>query len=122
MQVQMKKVRSSLIVGAAAFMAVAAGLACSESSFQPITEGARPWEPPSGWNEPPCSTGYYAVVIPDPRSCQGCTGEISYALCVGTSFTQCTCGGPYWPGAVCPKTYTCSGNDFPPFNWIQFPD
>jgi len=45
MRVQMKKVRSSLIVGAAAFMAVAAGLACSESSFQPITEGAQPWVP-----------------------------------------------------------------------------
>jgi hypothetical protein len=121
MRVQMNKVRSSFIVGVAAFMAVAAGLACSENSFQPITEGAQPWEPPSDWTEPPCSTGYYAL-IPDPTSCKGCTGEISYALCVGTSFTQCTCGGPYWPGAVCPKGTVCSGNDFPPFNWIQFPD
>jgi hypothetical protein len=120
MQVQMKKVRSSLIVGVAAFMAVAAGLGCSESAFQPITEGAQPWVPPSGWNELPCSTGYYEPI--DSGTCKGCTGAIAYALCVGTSFTQCTCGGPYWPGAVCPKGTPCSGNDFPPFNWIQFPD
>ena|ERR1700690_2118264 len=120
MRVQMNKVRSSLIVGVAAFMAVAAGLACSENSFQPITEGAQPWEPPSGWNEPPCSTGYYEPI--DSSTCQGCNGKIAYALCVGISFTQCSCGGPYWPGAVCPKTVACSGNDFPPFNWIQFPD
>lgn len=122
MQVQMNKVRSSLIVGVAAFMAVAAGLACSENSFQPITEGAQPWDPlsVSGWNEPPCSTGYYEPI--DSSTCKGCTEKIAYALCVGTSFTQCTCGGPYWPGAVCPKGTPCSGNDFPPFNWIQFPD
>jgi len=87
MRVQMNKVRSSLIVGVAAFMAVAAGLGCSESAFQPITEGAQPWVPPSGWNELPCSTGYYEPI--DSGTCKGCTGAIAYALCVGTSFTQC---------------------------------
>jgi hypothetical protein len=111
------KLRSSLVVGVVAFIAMASGLACSESSFQPVAYGAQPWEPPAGWNEPPCAVGYYEPI----NSCKGCTG-ISYALCDGISFTQCVCGGPFWPGATCPTGVACSANDFPPFNWIQFPD
>jgi len=115
-------VRSSLIAGVAAFIAVAASLACSpDNSFQPITYGARPWHPPAGWNQEtaglaPCVTGYYVAI----DSCQGCTTPISYALCVGHSFTQCVCGGPAWPGAMCPHSLVCCSNDFPPYNWAEY--
>jgi hypothetical protein len=112
-------VRSSFIFGVAALMATAAGLACSEDSgsFQPVAYGAQPWDPPSTWNEPPCVVGYYIAI----QTCKGCTG-ISYALCDGISFSQCVCGGPFWPGAMCPTNTVCSDNDFPPINWLQFPD
>jgi hypothetical protein len=115
------KGRCSLIVGLAALVAGAANLACSSdgtSSFQPVAFGARPWSPPAGWDpEPACVTGYYIAV----ETCNGCTG-ISYALCVGNSFTQCTCGGPFWTGAMCPQNLVCSSDDFPPENWIEFTD
>jgi len=121
MRVQMN-VRYSFIVVVAVFMATASGLACYESpsSFQPVTYGAKPWTPPddpnSPWNpQPTCATGYYVAI----DSCPGCTG-ISYALCVGIEFTQCVCGGPFWPGVQCPKMLVCCSNDFPPYNWLEF--
>jgi hypothetical protein len=122
MRVQMN-VRSSLIVGVAAFIAAASGLACYESSpsFQPITYGARPWTPPDGWFAdpyPPCVTGYYVAI--DASTCKGCPGTIAYALCTGVTFTQCACGGRFWPSVECPKTVTCCPNDFPPFGWVEY--
>jgi hypothetical protein len=117
MRVQ-RNVRSSFIVGVAAFIAAAAGLACYEGphSFQPVTDGAKPWSPPPGWDpQPTCATGYYVAI----RTCDGCSG-ISYALCVGISFSQCACGGPFWPGAECPKFLVCESGDFPPYNWLEF--
>jgi hypothetical protein len=124
MRVQMN-LRSSTVVGVAALMAAATGLSCYESpqSFQPITTGAKPWtpqdipnyDPNNPWNpEPSCTTGYYVAI----DSCPGCTG-ISYALCTGATFTQCVCGGPFWPGVQCPKSLVCCPNDFPPYNWQE---
>jgi hypothetical protein len=114
-------VRSSFIVGVAAFIAAAASLSCYEraQSFQPVAYGAQPWNPPLGWDpEPPCVVGYYVAI----DTCSGCSTPISYALCDGISFSQCVCGGPFWPGAICPQTFACSTNDFPPFGWIEFTD
>jgi hypothetical protein len=111
-------VRSSFIVGVAAFLVTAIGLGCYErpQSFQPVANGAQPWDPPAGWDpEPPGATGYYVAI----DTCNGCTG-ISYALCAGVTFTQCVCGGPFWPGAECPKSLVCCLNDFPPFNWLEY--
>jgi len=68
-----------------------------------------PWDP-----EPPCVTGYYVAI----DSCPGCTG-VSYALCTGFTFTQCVCGGPFWPGVQCAKSLVCCPNDFPPYNWLE---
>ena len=118
MRVRMK---GRFIFAAATFLAAATHLAaCSGSpnAFQPIAYGAKPWQPPPGWDpEPPCSTGYYVAI----DSCPGCTG-ISYALCVGDNFSQCVCGGPFTPGATCPQTLACSVDDFPPQNWTEFTD
>jgi hypothetical protein len=114
------KVLCSLVVGVAAWVGAVAGVACSDSSssFQPLAYGARPWAPPAGWDpEPPCAPGYYVAI----NTCEGCAG-ISYALCSGTRFTQCVCGGPFWTGAVCPQTFACSSDDFPPTNWVEFTD
>ena len=87
-------------------------------AFQPIAYGARPWSPPPGWDPvPACGAGYYVAI----DSCSGCSG-ISYALCTGTTFTQCTCGGPFTPGATCPHTFFCAMDDFPPQNWMEFAD
>ncbi len=107
------------VLGVAAFLGAAAGPACSDSNaFQPVAYGAKPWAPPPGWDpEPPCSTGYYVAI----DSCEGCTG-ISYALCVGDSFTQCVCGTTFSLGAMCPQTLPCSTDDFPPQNWTEFTD
>ena len=120
MRVQMN-VRYPFIVVVAVFMAVATGLSCYESpqSFQPITTGAKPWTPPNDPNnpwdpEPPCVTGYYVAI----DSCPGCTG-VSFALCTGSTFTQCVCGGPFWPGVQCAKSVVCCPNDFPPYNWLE---
>jgi hypothetical protein len=145
MRVQMN-VRSSFIVGVAVLTATTSGLACYEGppssshgscridggqtyyeipgSFQPITYGAKPWnpqkdipnyDPNNPWDpEPPCVTGYYVAI----DSCPCCTG-ISYALCTGVTFTQCVCGGPFWPGVQCPKSLVCCPNDFPPYNWLE---
>ena len=117
-------VRSSFILGVAAFLGAASGLACYENSgsFQPVTYGARPWTPPDGWfsDNPylPCATGYYVAI--DATTCKGCTGPVAYALCTGVTTNQCTCGGPFWPGAECPKSIAvCCPNDFPPINWQE---
>jgi len=114
--------RSSRIVAIAAFLAAAAGLSCYEppQDFQPVTTGAKPWTPPDDWSPdnnkaPFCATGYYIAI----DSCPGCTG-VSYALCTGVTFTQCVCGGPFWPGVQCAKSVVCCPNDFPPFNWLEF--
>ena len=104
----------------AAFASMIVFSACSESadSFQPIAYGAKPWDPPQGWNpQPPCPVGYYVAI----DTCPGCS-EISYALCVGQRFSQCVCGGPFTPGAMCPQTFVCSPNDFPPQGWMEFID
>jgi hypothetical protein len=122
--------RSSFIVGVAAFLAAASGLGCYENSgsFQPVAYGARPWTPPDGWypDDPPyypCATGYYIAIDAntciDPSTRKGCTGPVAYALCTGVTHTQCTCGGPFWPGVECPKSVVCCPNDFPPFNWLE---
>ena len=84
-------------------------------AFQPVADGAKPWDPPAGWDpEPPCVTGCYVAI----DSCNGCKG-ISYALCTGGTFTQCACGGPFWPGVECPNSLVCCANDFPPYNWME---
>ena len=44
---------------------------------------------------------------------------VSYALCTGFTFTQCVCGGPFWPGVQCAKSLVCCPNDFPPYNWLE---
>ena len=109
-------VRFSFIV--VALMAAAAGVGCYErpESFQPVASGAKPWDPPAGWNpQPACAVGYYIAI----DSCPGCTG-ISYALCTGVTFTQCVCGGPFWPGVTCPQTLVCTADDFPPNYWLEF--
>jgi hypothetical protein len=120
MQGRTKERCSSFIVGIAALMATAGGPACSGSpdAFQPVAYGAQLWSPPAGWDpEPICTTGYYVAI----DTCAGCSA-ISYALCDGMAFTQCVCGGPFWPGAVCPQTFVCADDDFPPYNWIEFTD
>ena len=120
MQAHMNNLRSSVILGVAALLATVSGLSCYErpDSFQPITYGAKPWNPPAGWDpEPACATGYYVAI----NTCEGCK-DISYALCTGTIFTQCVCGGPFWPGATCPQQFVCAADDFPPFNWVEFTD
>jgi hypothetical protein len=110
--------RSSRLVTIAALIAASAGLSCYErpKDFQPVAYGAKPWSPPPGWDpEPPCATGYFVAI----NTCEGCNG-ISYALCTGVTFTQCACGGPFWPGAICPQSLVCTADDFPPFNWLEF--
>jgi hypothetical protein len=116
------KIRRVSLCGATAFL-LAIG-ACwgrggaGPDAFQAVAYGARPWTPPPGWDpEPPCGTGYYVAI----DTCPGCNG-ISYALCTGTNFTQCTCGGPFTPGATCPQTFVCATDDFPPQNWLEFTD
>jgi hypothetical protein len=99
-------------------LAATANLRCSsdQNAFQPIAYGAKPWTPPPGWDpEPPCAVGYYIAI----DTCSGCTG-LSYALCVGDTFSQCVCGGPPTPGATCPQMFVCDVNDFPPQNWVEF--
>src|SRR5450432_4912251 len=117
MRVRMK-VRCAFLVGVA-FAAAAASQGCSETGpFQPVAYGAKPWQPPAGWDpEPTCAVGYYVAI----DSCSGCTG-ISYALCDGIRFSQCACGRSAWPGATCPQTFACSVDDFPPQNWMEFTD
>jgi hypothetical protein len=110
-----------LVVGFLACLGVAADLACSDgSAFQPITYGAQPWTPPAGWGEPgnpnQCTVGEFIAV--DGPTCKGCT-NIAYALCVGTHFSQCVCGGPFWSGAACPFNLVCGENDFPPVGWSE---
>ncbi|HVY41190.1 MAG TPA: hypothetical protein VHM31_24805 [Polyangia bacterium] len=109
---------SRLAALAVALLATAsAHLACYQppQDFQPAAYGAKPWDPPPGWDpEPPCATGYYVAI----DSCPGCSG-ISYALCTGVTFTQCVCGGPAWPGVECPKSLVCCADDFPPVNWLE---
>jgi len=86
MQAHMNNLRSSVILGVAALLATVSGLSCYErpDSFQPITYGAKPWNPPAGWDpEPACATGYYVAI----NTCEGCK-DISYALCTGTIFTS----------------------------------
>jgi hypothetical protein len=120
MQVRTKGRWSSFIVGIAALVATAAGLACSGNpdAFQPVAYGAKPWSPPAGWDpEPVCSSGYFVAI----HTCNGCPA-ISYALCDGMAFTQCVCGGPFWPGAICPAQFVCADDDFPPYSWIEFTD
>lgn len=110
----------SLVAALGAIGAALIGTGCGQgpNAFQPVAYGARPWTPPPDWDpEPPCGTGYYIAI----DSCPGCSG-ISYALCTGTSFTQCTCGGPFTPGATCPQTFVCGTDDFPPQNWMEFTD
>ena len=107
-------------VASLALIAATAGLGCSsnQDAFQPIAYNAKPWQPPPGWNpQPPCPVGYYVAI----DSCQGCSG-LSYALCVGDRFTQCVCGGPFTPGTMCPQTFACGTDDFPPQNWLEFID
>jgi hypothetical protein len=117
------RVRIRWVVGLLASVGVAAGFACSDgSAFQPVTYGAKPWVPPAGWGQPPtypiqCVVGYYVAI----DSCEGCTA-ISYALCVGTHFSQCACGGPFWTGATCPNNYACSTDDLPPAGWTEYTD
>ena len=113
------RMKVRFIVASAAFLALAHPACTGDpNAFQPIAYGAKPWQPPSGWNpQPPCSTGYYVAI----DSCPGCSG-ISYALCNGDTFTQCVCGGPFTPGATCPQTFACSADDFPPQNWSEFTD
>jgi hypothetical protein len=109
--------RSSVMTAVAALIVATTVQSCYElpQDFQPIAYGAKPWTPPAGWDpEPPCATGYYVAI----DSCPGCTG-ISYALCAGVTFNQCTCGGPFWPGVECPKSLVCCPNDFPPLNWLE---
>lgn len=104
----------------AILLAAGGSAACvnDPNAFQPIAAGARPWSPPPGWDpEPACPTGYFVAI----DSCPGCSG-LSYALCVASSFDQCTCGGPFWPGAMCPQQLPCGENDFPPKNWLEFTD
>ncbi|HVZ87869.1 MAG TPA: hypothetical protein VHG72_12920 [Polyangia bacterium] len=106
------------MVGALAASLFGVGCGQGPDVFQPVAYGARPWSPPPGWDpEPPCETGYYVAI----DSCPGCTG-ISYALCTGTNFTQCTCGGSFTPGATCPQTFVCGPDDFPPQDWMEFTD
>jgi hypothetical protein len=114
------RLKVRFIVAGFVFLAATAPLACSGNpdAFQPATYGAKPWQPPAGWNpEPPCDTGYFVAI----NTCAGCAG-LSYALCVGDTFSQCTCGGPFTPGAMCPQGLVCSLNDFPPQNWMEFTD
>jgi hypothetical protein len=111
--------RCFLAVWAAVSLTTAgAGCVNDPNAFQPIADGARPWQPPPGWDpQPACPTGYFVAI----DSCAGCS-DISYALCVGNVFDQCVCGGPPWPGAICPQGLPCSENDFPPRNWLEFTD
>ncbi len=109
--------RSSRLVGMTLLFAATATLGCYDppQDFQPAAYGAKPWDPPAGWDpEPPCASGYYVAI----DSCPGCSG-ISYALCTGVTFTQCVCGGPSWPGVECPKSLVCCADDFPPVNWLE---
>jgi hypothetical protein len=108
---------SRMVAIAAVLVAAAAAPSCYErpQDFQPVADGAKPWNPPDGWDpEPPCVTGYYVAI----DNCAGCSG-ISYALCTGVTFTQCVCGGPFWPGVECPKSLVCCPDDFPPDNWLE---
>jgi hypothetical protein len=112
------KARYRLLAGVATFLGAVGIFACSSSSsFQPLAYGAKPWVPPAGWDPDECVTGYYVAIL----SCEGCSG-ISYALCDGSRFTQCACGGPVWAGATCPQTLDCSSTDFPPPNWTEYTD
>jgi hypothetical protein len=115
----------------AAVIGAAFGFGCSLSNdaFQPITTGAKPWTPPAGWNPQMaettpgpfvCVVGNYIAITGS--SCAGCGGVLSYALCTGSRYDQCSCGRPYTPGATCPQEFVCATNDFPPQNWTEFTD
>jgi hypothetical protein len=105
--------------GVSALLAGSLAAGCSDASkFQPVAFGARPWTPPAGWDpEPPCVVGYYVAIT----TCEGCSG-ISYALCDGDLFSQCTCGTAFAPGDICPQTFACAPDDYPPQNWQEFTD
>lgn len=108
------------IARVAVLLGTGAALACSQSSstFQPVAAGARPWDPPAGWDPiPTCSTGYFIAI----DTCPGCTG-VSYALCDGSRFSQCVCGGSFSSGATCPNQVPCTSSDYPPQNWTEFAD
>jgi hypothetical protein len=111
------KARCRFLAGLAAFSWTTLVACSSETGVQPITYGAKPWVPPAGWDPVNCATGNYVAI----DSCPDCTA-ISYALCIGNSFTQCVCGGPVWPGATCPLGLVCASNDFPPENWTEYTD
>lgn len=121
------RLKVQFIVAAAALLA-AAGAACSDpNAFQPITYGAKPWQPPAGWAPAlQCAVGYYVAI----DSCPGCTGPsvggsagpLAYALCSGVDFNQCVCGSAFTPGATCPNQFHCAPDDFPPQNWYEFTD
>ena len=112
------RLKVRFIVASAALLALAHPACSDNDAFQPITNGAQPWNPPPNWApELQCATGYYVAI----HTCPGCTG-ISYALCTGLAFDQCVCGGPPTPGATCPNQLHCSANDFPPQNWLEFTD
>jgi hypothetical protein len=111
-------VRHRMLAVVATLLGAISLFACSSSSsFQPLGYGAKAWSPPAGWDPDVCVTGYYVAI----DSCPGCTGY-SYALCDGSRFTQCICGGAFWPGATCPQTLDCSSTDFPPPNWTELTD
>jgi hypothetical protein len=106
------------LVASVAFLAAAIPACGDPNAFQPITKGAKPWTPPAGWApQLQCAVGYFVTI----DTCPGCTG-ISYALCTGDSFNQCTCGQPFTPGAQCPAQFHCSPDDFPPQGWQEFTD
>jgi hypothetical protein len=112
------RLKLRFIVAFAALVA-AASAACSDpNAFQPIAYGAKPWTPPTGWAPGmQCAVGYFITI----DSCPGCTG-LSYALCTGVDFNQCTCGSSFTPGAYCPNQFFCAPNDFPPQGWQEFTD
>jgi uncharacterized membrane protein YgcG len=114
------RVRSKvgLILASVAFLAATVSACGDQNAFQPIAYGAKPWTPPADWApQTQCAAGYYVTI----KTCPGCTG-LSYALCTGVDFNQCTCGSPFTPGAYCPNQFHCAADDFPPQGWQEFTD
>jgi hypothetical protein len=110
--------RVGFIVATAAFLTAISQGCGDPNAFQPITYGAKPWQPPTGWAPGlQCAVGYYVTI----DTCPGCTC-LSYALCTGVDFNQCVCGSPFTPGATCPNQFHCAADDFPPQNWLEFTD
>jgi hypothetical protein len=97
----------------AGFVGAAAVVACSTSSTPAtVTFTVSPGVPTYTYTGSlgSCSTEdtYVVIAVGD---CGGCSGSTAYALCDGTSYTDCSCDAPSGSGWVEGSSASDSGSD-----------